>query len=323
MSLLSSLLCVATALLCDPSPIVVSDELLAQTSMPEASGVVWNTQLQRYLVISDDTGKKELGTNHAPWLFLLAKEGVFDRAPIPIVGIEKLNDAEAICDGPWGTYFLATSHSENKKGKKKADRRVLLHLKTVGKSLQVLASLDLAQAILDSGLIASASVDIEALSFRQKDLYVGLKFPLTPSGDAIVLRVADVLSTLKTGTIRKEQVTKFAEFPLQVPAANGPGMVREGISDMTFLPDGRLLLLGNSPKKLPPDGGGALWMRNTDGSLSLLRRFVGLKPEGIAMSASKTSLVIVFDNDRKPPLWLHIPIPNLRTEPKSGTPNGN
>jgi hypothetical protein len=41
----------------------------------------------------------------------------------------------------------------------------------------------------------------------------------------------------------------------------------------------------------------------------MLRRFLGLKPEGISLSDDKKHIVIVFDNDRKLPLWLHIPIP--------------
>lgn len=309
MSLLASFLAAALALGSEPTPLRVPEALLEKTSMPEASGVVWSPALSRYLVVSDDTGIKEKGTNHAPWIFALSREGVFDEAPIPIAGIEKLNDAEALCEGPDDTLFLATSHSENKKGHVKTARRRLFQLSLAGRTLKILGSVDLAGSIVEAGVIPGASVDIEALSYHEGNLYVGLKAPQTAAGAAIVLKVQDVRSALKEGVIAASRISKYAELPLSVDAAAG-GKVVEGISDMSFLPDGSLLLLGNSPKKLPPDGGGALWWRKSDGSTVMLRRFLGLKPEGITLSDDKKHIVIVFDNDRKLPLWLHIPIPS-------------
>ncbi len=309
MSFLANLLAAALAITSEPTQLRVPEELLAVTSMPEASGVVWSPALSRYLVVSDDTGIKEKGTNHAPWIFALSREGVFDARPIPIAGIEKLNDAEAICAGPGDTFFLATSHSENKKGHVKASRRRLFQLSLTGRTLTIVGSLDLAGAIVDSRILPGDSVDIEALSFHEGQLYVGLKAPQTPTGAAIVLKVQDVLGGLKNGFLNPSQISRFAELPLQVDAVPPPGKVFEGISDMGFLPDGSLLLLANSPKKQPPDGGGALWWRKPDGSVEMLRRFVGLKPEGITLSHDNKSVLIVFDNDRKPPLWLHLPIP--------------
>ena len=67
----------------EPTVVTVPEALLARTSMPEPSGIVWSPTLSRYLIISDDTGSKESGTNHAPWLFAMNREGVFDPAPMP------------------------------------------------------------------------------------------------------------------------------------------------------------------------------------------------------------------------------------------------
>ena len=186
---------------------------------------------------------------------------------------------------------------------------LVFQLTLVGRTLKILGSFDLAGAIVEAGVIPSDSVDIEALSYHGGELYVGLKAPQTASGAAIVLKVRDVLSAMKDGAISAGRISKFADIPLAVEAAAGGGTVTEGISDMGFLPDGSLLILGNSPKKRPPDGGGALWWRKPDGSVVMLRRFLGLKPEGISLSDDKKHIVIVFDNDRKLPLWLHIPIP--------------
>lgn len=299
----------------EPEPLNVPTTLLSVTSMPEVSGIVWNAQLGRYLVVSDDTGIKENGTNHAPWLFSISPEGAFDPAPIPIVGLPKLNDAEAICEGPDGTYFVATSHSENRKGKHKGERRRLYHLKLVGRNLHILGSVELSQAIVESKAIDGDSLDMEALAFRQGVLYVGLKAPQTTSGEAIILRVKGFQAGLQSGQIPKHAIDRFATIPLIVESTSNQEKVRQGISDMCFLADGSLLLLGNSPKKHPPDGGGALWLRKIDGSVSLLKRFPGLKPEGISLNDKKSSLLIVFDNDRKLPMWQRIPLPKTERQP--------
>lgn len=300
----------------EPTVVTVPEALLARTSMPEPSGIVWSPTLSRYLIVSDDTGSKESGTNHAPWLFAMNREGVFDPAPIPIVGLDKLNDAEAICQGPAGSYFLATSHSANRKGHDKAKRRRLYQLMLEGRTLKILGSLDLASAIAESAVVGGRPVDIEALAFHDGELFIGLKSPQNAAGAAYILRVREVLSALKEGVLHSSRIQVFAELPLTVDGA--VGKVIQGVSDMSFLPDGSLAILANSPKKMPMDGGGALWLRKNDGTLQLLRRFPGLKPEGVTPTHDGKSLVIVFDNDRKQPLWIHqaLPAATARTDGK-------
>jgi hypothetical protein len=72
--------------------------------------------------------------------------------------------------------------------------------------------------------------------------------------------------------------------------------------------DGSLLVLANAPKGGTPDGGGALWKlvagSGSGSSPVLLERFVGLKPEGISISADGASAIIVFDRDGQQPMWL-------------------
>jgi len=317
-SILASLLAAALALLSEPTAVTVPNELLQRTSMPELSGIVWSPTLSRYLVVSDDTGIKENGTNHAPWLFALSREGVLDDAPIPIIGLDKLNDAEALCPGPQGTYFLSTSHSTDRKGHDKPKRRRLYQLTLVGRALKILASIDLAGAIAESGVVGQSGVDIEALSFHGGELYVGLKSPQAPSGAAYILRIRDILPALQQGVLLPDRISRWAELPLSVEVSGGK--VIQGVSDMSFLPDGSLAILANSPKKMPPDGGGALWWRKTDGSLVQLRRFLGLKPEGITLGQDDKTLVIVFDNDRMQPLWLHQAIPSPAPAPSHKKP---
>lgn len=215
--------------------------------------------------------------------------------------------------GPVGSYFLATSHSANRKGHDKAKRRRLYQLKLEGRALKIVGSLDLASAIAESRVLDGRPVDIEALAFHEGELFIGLGIsPQNAAGAAYILRVREVLSALQEGVLPSGRIQIFAELPLSVDAA--AGKVIQGVSDMSFLPDGSLAILANSPKKMPPDGGGALWLRKRDGKIQLLRRFPGLKPEGVTPTQDGKSLVIVFDNDRKQPLWIHQPLPAVTVQ---------
>ena len=290
-----------------PTPMVVPEVLLQRTSMPEASGVLWIPALGRYLVVSDDTGDKEGGTDHAPWLLAMSRAGVLDGEPVPIRGIERLNDAEAICAGPGASVLLATSHSPTRKGRDKPERRRLLRLELVGRALQVAGALDLAAAISAAGLVPGRAVDIEAIAFRDRALYIGLKAPQTEAGAALILRADGIEEALRRGALPPAQLQRFAEVRLQV---EGPsGAVLQGISDMAHLPDGSFVLLANSPKGLPPDGGGALWWLRPGEGPRLLRRFPGQKPEGLALTEDRRALLIVIDRDRQAPLWTMQPLP--------------
>jgi len=50
---------------------------------------------------------------------------------------------------------------------------------------------------------------------------------------------------------------------------------------------------------MPHDGGGALYRVAPDGKPVLVRRFAGLKPEGITVAEDGKALIVVFDNDTR------------------------
>ncbi len=83
---------------------------------------------------------------------------------------------------------------------------------------------------------------------------------------------------------------------------------------MTFLPDGSLLLLSNTPKGMSGGGGGALWWLKdppgTGDTPVLLKHFHKLKPEGVTLSSDGGSIVIVLDHDQEQPLWSRWPLPH-------------
>ncbi len=298
-----------------PTPIRVPSELRRENERLEPSGVVWSAELDRYLVVSDDTGTK--GRKHRPWVFSMSRHGAFDSAPIVIRGIDELNDPEAICAGPDGTFFLTTSHSENRKGRTEPARRMLLHLRLAGRALEVLGRLDLAAArapngggLLEiAGLDPAEGPDIEALAFHHGALLIGFKAPLTSRGSAVILRLEGAPEALRTGRITAGSLTRFGEPALRATRAGAS--VGRGISDLASLPDGSLVLLANSPKGMPGDGGGAMyWLKAGDSTAVLLHEFPGLKPEGVTLAEDGRGLVLVFDNDLRPPLWARWPLPH-------------
>jgi hypothetical protein len=292
--------------------ITVPASLKARSATIEPSGVVWAKALDRYLVVSDDTG--DSGDHHQPWVLAMTRAGAFDEAPVPIEGLTELNDAESICAGPDGTFFLATSHSLNKRGHEAAPRRMLLLLELAGRALRVAGRLDLTTArtadgksLLEiAGAPSDGRLDIESVTFREGALLFGLKSPLTTKNGAVVLSLASPVAALRAGKIPPGAVTRAWEIPLAVTDKHIP----QGIADLATLPDGSLAIAANAPKGLAPDGGGALWhFVPGQGAPRLLRHFNGLRPEGVTLSADGKELVVVFDQNDDPPMWMRWPLP--------------
>lgn len=296
--------------------LVVPPELAAVTSNPELSGIVWSPGLSRYLLVTDDSGIREQGSNHEPILLALGQDGILDKQPIPLRGVKKLNDPESICSGPDGTFFVVTSHSPNRENRTSASRRQLLQLKPDKRTMRVLAALDLtnikggASLLALAGLSADGRLDIEAVAYHDDALFIGFKSPLGERGEAVVARIAQPMAALRAGQLQASAIARFLAVPLCV---NEKGeQVCQGISDMTFLPDGSLVLTANAPKGGPKDHGGALWHLSKPVAQAkpvMLRRFPGLKPEGVTLSASGRSLLVVFDTDAGIPKWIELPLP--------------
>lgn len=295
-----------------PASIHVPPDLLRDNKQIEASGIVWAPPLERYLVVSDDTGRK--GRRHSPWVFAMTRQGVLDRTPIPIRGIDRLNDAEAICAGPDGTYYLATSHSRNKEGESNPARRMLIKLRLAGRELVAEGRLDLTAVgdrtgggLLEvAGLDPAGALEIEGISASGTALLVGLRSPLTTSGEAVILRVDRVADAFRAGRIPAGSVTMFRSLDL----SNRGGTARRGVSDLLDLPDGSLVLLANSPKGGADDGGGALyWLRPGNRTPTVLREFPRLRPEGVTLAEDGRSLMVVFDSGSDLPRWASLPLP--------------
>lgn len=304
-----------------PSPRIVEvpSALKAITSHPELSGIVWCPPLKRYLVISDDVGKQEDSSKHAPFILGMDEQGRLDNAPIPVIGVDKINDPESICSGPQNTFFLITSHSLNRSEKLPKTRRQLLHLEVKQRTLNVIGKVDLTriegpQSILQiAGLPNQARLDIEAITYFKRSLLIGLKSPLTDAGMAVILQLADPEKVFAHEKIPEQALSRFLQIPLCI-ATKGK-TVCQGISDMLVLGDGSLVLTANAPKLGPKDGGGSLWyvpVPIKQSKPKLLRQFPDKKPEGIAFSSDGKELIIVFDTDQNIPYWMRYPIPAIQ-----------
>jgi len=294
-----------------PTAIEVPPKLARRTRL-ELSGIAWLPELGRYVVVSDDISARH--KRHAPLLFTLSDGGRLDEKPTRIDGIHQLNDPESITLGPDGSVFVCTSHSLNRRGQLRAGRSVLLqlaigadrHARILGQAdLQLAPATDAAPATKAAAAQSpwlAPDLDIEAIAYREGALYIGLKAPLGPDGRARILRLSDPVRALAAGHISPGSLALWSESRFCVPRDGAS--VCEGIADLTFLSDGQLLVLGNSPKHLPSDGGGSLWQLSApNAEPRLLQRFPGLKPEGVSLTPDRQQAVIVFDRDGAPPLW--------------------
>jgi len=318
LTLLGSLLWLAADVPAMPPlrEVIVPPALRAVTSNPEFSGIAWCPPMKRYLVVTDDSGFHDKPSDHAPMLVALSEAGVLDETPVPIVGVKKLNDPESLCPGPGGTFFLVTSHSLNKKDESHKSRRQLLHLAVEKRSLRVLGALDLSEAdngkslLETAGLPKDGRLDIEAITYRDHALFIGLKSPLTADGRAVVLRLANPEKNLKQGKYPASNLAVFATYPLCVDVDGNK--VCEGVSDLLFLHDGSLAVTANAPKGGPKDKGGSLWRIPAPiktATPELLYRFPGFKPEGVAYTPDQKELIIVFDTDQETPRFTRVPRP--------------
>jgi hypothetical protein len=155
--------------------------------------------------------------------------------------------------------------------------------------------------------LARGLVDIEGLSFRDGVLYLGLKAPLV-DGAAQVLRLTEPVKTLASGKIPVDGVALFRKLRLCPGPTNE---ACEGIADLVVRADGSLVVVGNLPKGASgSESGGALWKvaPGKDAAPVLVHRFGGLKPEGLSLRDGKSEVVVVFDRDKRQPMWVSWPL---------------
>lgn len=324
----------------EPRPLSVPAGL-KQRSRFEPSGLVWVPELDRYLLVSDDTGQKEQA-DHAPWVFTATAQGEVDEQPLALQGIAKVNDLEGVARSPDGTIYLLSSQSASKRGRRPPSRELLLRARTgPGRQLTVTGQVRLLAAIAAAaerpggqvwleGLGLGARLpspvgkkpgkkrsdlllEIEGLAHHEGALLLGLKQPLGPKGEAPIWRLAHPDRLLERGVLEPADLTVLARVAL--PSAE-PGAAAQamGISGLCTLPGGDLLLLSTIPEGDSQQG--AVWRLpavELSGARAagppvrpaLLRSIPGHKPEGAAVGPDGL-ITLVFDAGEHTPLWLRM-----------------
>ncbi len=164
------------------SSLFATDEFI-----PEASG---STKVGETLVISGDEEPRAL------WL---KKGNVLEKAAVKGA---KWDDMEALATLSQRQFFGITSHSLTKKGKQRPEREQLFLFSLEGQ-ISVLKSWTLREQILSylernyaaaldmnevrTGTPDNGGLNIEGMTYLGNKLYLGLRSPITLSGQAIVL----------------------------------------------------------------------------------------------------------------------------------------
>ncbi len=268
----------------------------------EASGVVFLNDLNKYLVVSDETEKKK------PILFLYDVKGTLIKE-VTIGGLQSINDMESITEGDDGKLYIASSQSMNKKGTRADNRKLLIRVKRIGDTLVLDGEIDLFDTLLNAArngnedwavFIRQAanenSIDIEGMFFKNGSLFLGFKQPLLEN-NAVILQIRDINSVFDKKSITSGSVNIWRKIVIN-DKENG---VYCGISDM-ILEDDKLYILTCAEKNTHPLNNGAVWIYDTlSGQLSRLQRFQGQRPEGIAHNRKTREFFICFDGGNEMP----------------------
>lgn len=281
----------------------------------EASGLLYLPDLKRFLVISDDTPKKKA-------LVHLMDTASRVEKSIPVGGLDKMDDMEAVAQGADGSVFLLSSQSHTKKGKLPEYRKLLVKARRAGGSLELQSKVSLLDildkvsqahadkdwaAFLRAG-IAAKSTDVEGMAVLGGDLYLGFKAPLL-EGKAVILRIAGIDGLMAGKLPGSEAVSIWKSVELKDARTS----TRSGIADLIFLDgDAYLISTGTREDGEKRDGAGtgsedsrhagALWVLRKDAAKAVeLRDFAGAKPEGLAHVAAEKSFYIAFDNGSERP----------------------
>ena len=282
------------------------DKSIGSIKNIEASGVVYLSDLKKYLVISDETKKKK------PILFLMDLQGnIIEK--VKIQGIDKIDDLEAICFGKdENEIYISCSQNFTKKGKLPESRKLLLKIKRERDFFKLEEKLNLYDCIKEFAKANRKSkfanfigfedsefeINIEGLFYKNNSLYFGFKKPFLE--DKTVIAKIDNIFDKKSGD--KLNIDIWKELNLK----DGSGQ-SAGISDL-YLRNGKLYILSCRKLKKNKDGNKgnscSLWSYNI--AADALFRIIDfanlkgqekntLKPEGIGYNKDKDEFILTFD----------------------------
>ena len=263
---------------------IVSDEPLKI----EASGAVFVEETGKFLVVSDETEKKQ------PLIFEVGKDSSSKR--IKIENLDKINDIESIAKESDNSYLVMSSMSYSKKGKLKAERRILASFTLTDGKAELKNSVDFYEILknfaersegtaadfLKKGLLEK-SIDAEGMFVLGDSLFIAFKDPLF-AGNGVIFEISDYKKIFSAGRISKDQI--------QVILIEDLPKDRK-ISDIYMISKDKFYFTASCENE---KCGGFFKFEN--GRSSLIKNFSELKPEGIAVD-DKGEFFIFFDLGQK------------------------
>lgn len=263
---------------------IVSDEPLKI----EASGAVFVEETGNFIVVSDETEKKQ------PLLFEVGKGGLAKR--IKIENLDKINDLESIAKESESSYLVMSSMSYSKKGKLKAERRILASFTLTQGKAELKNAVDFYEILKDFAEksegtaadflkkgIVEKSIDAEGMFVLENSLFIAFKDPLFEE-KGVIFEISDYKKIFSEKKISENQIqmTFIEDLPRDLR-----------ISDIYMISKDRFYFTAScSDEKC----GGFFKFEN--GRSSLIRNFPEMKPEGIAVDKNG-NFFIFFDLGQK------------------------
>jgi multidrug resistance efflux pump len=277
----------------------------------EASGIVYISSADKFLVVSDDTPQK------SPVLQVVSPDGA-TQSTTTIVGLAAINDMESIAEDVMGRLYIATSQSRNKSGKFPQTRRLLVRAVRSNPSKESSTSYTLESSVLLHDALAAAAqgnaaewalwfreatqagtLDMEGMALHESGILLGFKAPLHNSR-SMILYIHDREALMGGKALTSAGVSLWAAPVLNLAA----GGVSHGISDMVFH-KGELHVVGTAVREDAHDGvtagGGGWWIVSRDGTARLQRAFPGVKPEGLSYDPTTGAWRIALDEGSNKP----------------------
>jgi multidrug resistance efflux pump len=272
-----------------------------ETQGIEASALLYLEDIDRYMVLSDDT------PGNAPLVMLMDSHGRITRETA-IAGLDRIDDMESLAQGEQGILYISSSLGTNKKGKIKASGKHLISVRRQGNHFSLVGMVNLysllqSHAQTESGApwadfilggMREKTLDMEGLMYREGALFLGFKAPLM-NGESVILKVNEIDRVMKTRTLKPDQISIWQSLSL----TRGEGQIQEGISDLLYF-EGALYLTGTPLIKTKGSRSGSLWkIDELTGTPICLTHFNDLQPEGIAVGKEKNTLIVCFDQGPK------------------------
>lgn len=299
------------ALTHEPAAIKMPPELARQFKL-EPSGAIFLKDMNKFLVVSDDTDKAKSAT-----LFLVDADGLVAKETLTVPGAGKIDDMESISQQGSMIYVLA-SQGLKKSGKDKPERNMFLRFKRIGLEISEVQSIEFKPMLLkaiqsstDKKLLAAfkdldaGDIEIESHFVDGADLFLGFKNPMDGDLRSLILTIRDFESIFKSKTLGPNQlaVSQWIDF------GKGEGSPHR-LSDLVRIGDSLY-----ASTVCANESCGAIWkIAKADRTLDRviaeqIKFYSALRPEGLAYDTKAASLFVTFDQQKEGPMYNRLALP--------------